>query len=79
MRGIDQAIRDGSTVDLTEYEYAAQTAVVTKFYAYHPADRKAAAREALRRVAKSDAILHSEDGMADVALENIWNILVRND
>lgn len=67
-----------STVNLTELEYAAQTAKVTKFYAYHAPERKAAAREALRRFAKSDALLHKEDGMADVALENLWNILIGN-
>lgn len=78
MDALNAARLQGSTVDLTELEYKAQTATVTKYYAYHAPDRKAAARDALRRVAKCDGSLHKEDGMADVALENLWNILVGN-
>lgn len=65
-------------VDLTELEYKAQTATVTKFYYYHDESRKRAAREYLRRFAQSDHLLHKEDGMANVALEGLWNILVNN-
>ena len=69
---------EGSTVDLTELEFRAQTATVTKFYYYLPPERKAQARATLRRYAKSDASLHREDVMADVALEELWNILLDN-
>lgn len=78
MDAMRAAVLAGSTVDLTEFEYKAQTATVTKYYAYHAPERKAAARDALRRIGKSDSY-KTEDGMADVALENLWNILVGND
>lgn len=56
---------------------AEETAVVTKFYFYHDEDRKKAARATLRRIGESKAY-KSEDGMADVALEEIWNALLNN-
>lgn len=58
-------------------ELAVQTATVTKYYYYHPENRKAQARTALRRIADSK-FFRTEDGMADVALEELWNILVGN-
>lgn len=64
--------------DNSDAAYAAETATVTKYYYYQDAERKKAARASLRRVAKSDGLLHKEDGMADVALEEIWNLLVGN-
>ena len=60
-----------------EAKLAAEHKVVQKFYYYHPAERKRAAREALRRATKYDFYC-KEDGMADVLLEDIWNILAGN-
>ena len=60
-----------------EAREAAQTTTVTKYFYYHDKERKAAARESLRRHLKSDFVA-SEDGMADCALEEIWNLLVGN-
>ncbi len=57
---------------------AAQTAVVTKFWFYHPAERKAQARDALRQVIESSFRRDAEDGMIDVHLEALWNIMAGN-
>ncbi len=55
-------------------------ATVTAYYYYLPEDRKAAARAALRRHTKrsNDSVPPSrtDDGMANVALEEIWNLLM---
>lgn len=65
----ERAIRDDA---------AAAVKTVIKYYYNHDLQRKTEAREALRRAAKCSASLQ-EDGMADVVLENLWNILVGND
>lgn len=57
--------------------YETQTTIVRSFYFYHDPERKKIAREALRRIGKTD-LYQKEDGMADVALEEIWNILLGN-
>ena len=57
-----------------EAAIAAETAVVRKFFFYHPADRKARARDLLRHIAKHE-LFKTEDGMADVALEQLWNCM----
>lgn len=60
-----------------EERVAAQTVVVTKFWYYHPSERKAKAREALRHLANCESY-KKEDGMADVFLEGLWNIMSGN-
>lgn len=60
-----------------EARLAAETVTVTKYFHYHDAERKAAARESLRRALKSQFVA-DEDGMANCALEEIWNLLVGN-
>jgi hypothetical protein len=74
---------DGSPVDLTHLEPAAQTASVTKFYYYHSHQRKVQARAALRAMTAcnndSVPLYRREDGSADVILERLWNILAGND
>jgi hypothetical protein len=57
---------------------ADETAIVTKFYYYHDPARKAAAREALRRVLRYSELSLLEDRMADTNLEAIWNALVND-
>jgi hypothetical protein len=59
---------------LTDAELAKETAVVQRFYYYMPPERKKAARDELRRATQYDAY-RKEDGMADVLLEQLWNIL----
>lgn len=55
-------------------EAAAKTITVGAFYFYHPAERKARARKALRHIANCESY-KKEDGMADVFLEWLWNIM----
>lgn len=55
---------------------AARTITVQEYYYFFPPERKKAAREALRHSASFKHI--KEDGMADVALEQLWNILAGN-
>lgn len=62
---------------MTYAELAALTIPITKFYFYHDKERKAAGRAALRNYLFSETA-RDEDGMADVALEKIWNALVDN-
>jgi hypothetical protein len=54
---------------------AAETVTVGAFYYYHDADRKEAARDALRRFARSDDFRHNNIE-ADVVIEQVWNALV---
>jgi hypothetical protein len=60
-----------------EAAMAAETKVVQRCYYYFPESKKAVAREQLRAIAKGE-LFKTEDGMADVALELLWNILAGN-
>jgi hypothetical protein len=51
------------------------TVTAVAFYAYHPGERKARAREALRHTIESAFRRNETDGMIDVYLEGLWNIM----
>ena len=61
---------------------AGETATVGKFFYYRPEEQKARAREALRRLTgcnnDSVPLYRTDDGSANVALEELWNILAGN-
>jgi len=58
--------------------FASKRITVPQYYYYMSPDRKAAARTMLRDAVKHD-FFKTEDGMADVAIEQIWNAIVGND
>jgi hypothetical protein len=55
-------------------DYSARTIIVTEFFCSIPENRKKAARDELRRVTKCK----DTDGMTNVLLEQLWNILTEN-
>ena len=57
--------------------FASKRITVPQYYYYMTPERKAAARLMLRDGTKHD-FFRTEDGMADVAIEQIWNAIVGN-
>ncbi len=64
--------------EVDEAFFAGQREIVPKFFYYLPEERKAEARAALRDIARGH-LFRSDDGMCNVALEEIWNALLGND
>lgn len=54
---------------------AAETVTTTAFWFYHPDERKARAREALRRIVEVSFRKDKDDGIVDCNLEALWNIM----